>query len=270
MNIKFNDFLFEKLGINDDISRLTDFIMNKINIKNNFKNDIIIKNIDIDFPVKIERITIKFIKMDNKDWKGYFSANKKQIHNTYFNLIIYINKNLKDLNPADLNHELIHAYQFIKNSFSFLYDKTYDLYNTLLNKSSLYDNLSWFKFIIYLCNKKEIAAFYNDSYYNIKEKLKNNKNLNIDDLIEESEFYVNYNYLKDYDIKYEFKKMIEYDKKIIINFIKAYQEKIYHYYTQVDDEFINRFINTYENKINDTIKIYLKYIGRMKTLLKEI
>jgi len=102
----YNNFITEKLGVNDDVIILSDYILNKINNK----EDITLTNIPDNLSFKINEIIIKFI--DSSKYGGWFNSSRSKLTKNGFNLYLSLNKNDNDLKKI-LYHELTHVIKFM-------------------------------------------------------------------------------------------------------------------------------------------------------------
>ncbi|MCK9417474.1 hypothetical protein M0Q97_12610 [Candidatus Dojkabacteria bacterium] len=159
--INYNNFLTEKLGINDDVIKLVDFLIPLIN-----NNEIsITKNIPIT-TFKIYKIVIKYTS-NELITGGFFESRSKLTKDGYI-LYLILNKE-KDI-KSSLYHELTHVIKFQN-----LTNKNIKMLNNDFGyPDKRFDELL---FLLYCVDDSEINAKVAEIYSNIEDEI---KTINID------------------------------------------------------------------------------------------
>lgn len=275
--------LFEKLGYNEEISKLTDYVWNLykkgyriIDLKEYSKNNM---------SIEIDKLYIEDYKDINDDsrMKIYFND---LFYKKYKSVKILVNKSNRPFIPS-MEHELKHLYDFIKNGGEYLKvkDKSKIGYFGLFPNIDKIDKIDIFLKIIYIMEMNEIEAYFHSDIRNYNTNKKKFKNIN--NYIRYSRLRINYLFLKNNNIKDIISKMKYEDKILIIelyNKIKdeiklEYKYKFYIFRDKIKEEiknilfrkeekkytkeeidcFFNKLIKDFERKK----KIYLKYIGKL-------
>ena len=205
---KFNEyFLLEKLGISDEVSKLTNFILN--NLEN--KNIIILKNNLPNLSFKLRKIII-----DHNITKGIYGSFDVEKSNK--NGVLYFHFDKNNITKALIEHECLHAFHFMKMEL----ETTKEYLNKLtnLNKSNKNDNETLKDFILlyYYSSDFEISARIHEFYRKIQNYA--NKD-NFYEILQNSEEYYISNRLKN------------------INLNKLFEN--------VNDSLLNEFFSTFEN-----------------------
>jgi len=208
MQINFNDYLLvEKLGINEDVIKISEIVYKEIKKGNSDikipDNKLGIKKIIIDYS--------KDIEMMGKDIST----------STNDTIVLMINPYLK-INLGMIYHEMNHALQFIKIGKERSKKKLDNLMSmelSMYNPDFQIDILRKFVKFKYYLQKDEIDSYIYNSYYELKRMV--NDNINIDKefkiLIKNTIGYKILNYIKKYDI--DILKSI--DSEILLNFINS-------------------------------------------------
>lgn len=159
MIINYNNFLFEKLGINDDVMSLVNFLLQFI-YQSKDKKLTIAENIP-KTTFKINKIIIEFI--NNKDVDGAFIESRSKLTNKGYDLYLMINKD-SDI-KSNLYHELTHVikYQNLTNKKIKFLAK-----NNITYIDKRFDNLIY---LLYYSDDSEINAKVAEIYSKIEENI---------------------------------------------------------------------------------------------------
>lgn len=269
MITNFNEYINESLGVNNEVKILTDYIYDYLvenhNDKNDIKKKIILKDIKLSLSFKLNKITMIFKKFKNKDKDiiAQFSQlkSKKYDDDTYNLFLIFNTKH--ELYRSVIRHEITHAFQYITLNDFDNYDFKTVAYGRISTHLKYYDKL---KNVMYRCNKIEISAYFNQDVDDLEYQVYELNNTNIDELIEYSNITLNYNLIKNYNIRKETTKFIKKNKEDLIEYLELYYNTLLKKSYIIDDNIIEKFIVDTENLLKEKQKIYLKYIGRLKTI----
>jgi len=208
-----NFILNERLGINDDIIKISNDIYDSILNK---KSDIIAPKNNI----KIEKIHINYFN-DNSSTKASFNINKSNLSK----IILNINTNY-NISVDTIRHELNHALQFLfvgkdKSIRDYSRIKAIESSTFISPKDSqIFQNFLMYK---YFSDKSEINSY----IYNLEYELRDLYNENKDYFLQNYEFFLKtttvysvFEYIKNYDI-YELKQL---DSDILIKYINIIED----------------------------------------------
>jgi len=277
MQIQFNDFLLlEKLGINDDVIKLSEIVYS--NIQNGITEFNLPKN-----KLGINKIIIEYD--NNIDAMG-----KNISDSTKDTIVLNINPNLK-INKGMIYHEMNHVLQFVrigKEKSKKKLDPLMSMELTMFNTDFQIKILKDFIRFNYYLQKDEIDSYVYNSYYELKKYISINKidNENIDKtfsiIIKLTMGYKILNYLKDYNVD-DLKNI---DNKILVNFINTIDKnnKLILKYTLeniesvldtikkglLPSEYQIKNIDTYLNKIKKKQKESIKYLNKKLFRLKDL
>lgn len=293
MILKFK--IFEKLGYNEEVSKLTDYIwkLYKQGEREIDLNEYSKKNMSI----FINKLFIE----DYKDKKN--NARMAALYNNVYykntkNFKITINK-ISRPTIMSLEHELKHMYDFIKKGGDLFRIKDKQLLAHFGDMSVKDDyNVSIFFYIMYIIEMSEIEAYYHGDVRNFKENKKRFKN-DIRKFIKYSRLQDNLNYINENNITDILSKINRKDKNDIINLyyiikkdrkkfynlegfkyrFELFKEKIKEFledmmvlsddYIDYSDNEMDKFYNKFIKEVEKKKKIYLKYIGRLYAYFNE-
>lgn len=216
MIINYKNFIFEKLGVNDDVIKLVNFILPLISDKKNI-------NITENIPkttFKISKINIKFIS--KKDISGAFVESKSKLTKDGFIIFLLLNKN-EDI-KSSLYHELTHVikYQNLTNKNIKMISKNYSYPDRRFDKLLYY---------LYYADDSEINARVAQIYSEIEDHIKDMQHLvnkkdifktYIDGLIYDEDN--NPHMLIEYNIFDDLKNISEKDKIKFFRYITEYDK----------------------------------------------
>ena len=293
----FNLFLIEeKVGINNDVVSLSEYIFS---ILQSNKNKYIITSDD----VKTEKIIIDNIIiniLNNKTGiSGELNIKKSKITNKglYTVINIYGTPNINTI-----YHELNHALQFFYKGKTETLKQVANLKS--FNISGIDVILEKFIYLYYISESTEINSYIAESYIELKDILKNVKNINpkkfnfelvYKEFIRDTISYQHYEILKNYNIEKEFKKLKKvevlaffdlmkdqniffkkYYKKNLINLIKFifknfnYNDRINNYklIDNVDEKY-SVLIKKYNLRFKLKSEIILRKLSKLSAILKD-
>ena len=278
MNFK----LFEKLGRMDDVEKTTDIIWEEY------------KNAPDDKPFEMENITSGDFKI-KKITINHYNDNERDTHMSFLfrskidngDYYIYMTRNTfyKKL-KTELHHELVHAYEYLKvkaNRYN-TPDKSLEPFDRIQTNDEV---LEQFLYIMYLIDSHEIKAFYNESISFIKDNKQ--KFRKFQDILKNTELYKNYQYIKEFNIDvignstsiegfvelyYDIRRnrFLKTENLLTIGF-KYYKNYFLSLFkkkkvTKISDNEIGKFIGKFKKEIEFKKRIYIKYIGRLQTLME--
>jgi len=274
MLIDFEEYLCERLGVNEDVHILSEFLYNKLKDEN--KNKVVIEK---DFPenisFKIKKIIIEF--KSDVDYNASFNKSRSKLTEDGYILYLIFNRegNLMD----NLYHEFTHVIKFDKLTI-----KKIKGFNSNVDASDYFDKKKFKRLIgcIYMSDESEINAAVAEFYSKISKFFKSSNNTNksvlfksyIKNLDRYSDELINYNIFEDLenisdkDKLYFFRKFTkirniykESDNKLLIAYklIKMFildkpDNRITLYYAMCS---LQRFINKQGEKLKlKTHKLY--------------
>jgi hypothetical protein len=282
MITKFN--IFERLGYNDDVSKLAEYIYTqynkkerKIDLREYSKKNLpfFINAIEIDEYYDEENNSP--MSVDFKD--GYYQKTK--------NIILKINI-FYDVKLSSLEHEMKHVYDYLITGGDVSKLNNYKDVGkfTRLVFANVNKNIDDFLRLLYFINQQEITAYYQQDVKIFKEE--KNRYIDIDEYLKNSKLYQIYTYLKNNDMYDLIDSMTEIEKLSIMNisdnidkadiernkvkglkkYVKYLKDKIIkkseeQEYTIYKTEEINNFFNKYVDLFDKQKKEYLRYIGRL-------
>jgi hypothetical protein len=273
----YNEFLYEKIGINDDIEKLSDIIIEKMKNKNYFsyETNYLGKDITIEF----------FLKRIDKTRNAYISVTDKE--NYVFKIV------LKSLDKILIVHELKHLDRMIRTKF-----KRDDFFYT--NRASQFlSKHYWFLFkdklsslifstIFYYSDQDEFESQFHDIYMTIKENLhvnmdKEEKFLLVKNTLINNNMYEYYKYVYENDFNlldwFDSKKScniflndLSLKQKLLRNnmdIIITRKDKIGYWFTSKigkilkNDKSVDESYKKIEKHINDIVKKNYKKLNRL-------
>lgn len=268
---------FEKLGYNEDVAKLTEYVWNEykngnyiIDLSNYSKENL---------PFFINKLELR--EYNDSDDGFTMSALYDDIYyRKTRNFVITINISTEPTISV-MEHELKHMYDYLITGGKYIKLKDAKKTRPLLSIISKNDNINSFLYIIYLIQTTEIAAFYHDDirryksneYEDFKEFLPNSKlnralnnlcEFNISEIISNISksdkidiMYVYYDSFGKYELLDYYGLRLKYE---------TYKKKLLNYFTKkpkYSDEQIDRFFNNIKKDIEIKKKLYRKYIERL-------
>jgi len=199
----YNNFVFEKVGVNDDVIKLSNFISKYIHLKGKVSKEYVINKKDLpdDINLPINKLVIYYepIKKGDKNY-AYLDVRKSKRFKSG-NVEIYIV--LRTLKKSIIYHEINHALQFInlgkykmirKGKMSILYNNIENDFKDKKVKSFLY--------LLYRSDELEVSSNIIQFYGQLKGLMKK--------------------YIKDFKIKFKDKMDNEEMQKYIDKWKKKY------------------------------------------------
>lgn len=224
--------VIEKLGISDDVSKLTEYIYNI------FKGDkLYLTNIPLKLHKPINSITIKTFESEN--YKALFNLSKSKETKKGLDLIFTFQK---DTTKDIIQHEVQHAYQFSiqgkEKSLKKLDDIRSARYSMGLLTGTERDTIiKDFVYLIYFLNDDEIEAFVNETYRNLKELYVSK--IDFYPLLQRTEAYQVCNSIKRYNI---FDRFSYVDKETKVKFFTYFRNEEHRLKKLKKDSFFKRII----------------------------
>jgi len=270
--------ILEKLGVNNDIKSISEYIFNLIK-KNDKETTYIINSDDIELEkIILDKIILK-IKKENENISGYFNIQKSDITEKGLYAIINFH-GAPDIHT--IYHELNHALQFyyIGKTQSLKQLSNLKSFNTKSNNEVIKE----FLYLLYISENSELDSFISESYKKLKNILLSIKEINKDkfnitilfkEFYKDTPSYNHYELLKNYNID---KKFEPFKKEDIVSFIdyienknrfykKYYKKNLFNIIRLIfkelkdykDYKFNNiELIKDIDNKYNNIIKKYNK------------
>lgn len=292
----FNNYLIiEKLGINEEVLKISNIIYDDILIKNSYKN------YQIKLPINklgIEYVFIFFKNHDNN--KASFDIGRSNRNKIY----LWISKDIK-LTVDTIYHELNHAIKFIFVGKENSKKKLFDIKSLRLVKpyiASEHDNiintLIMFK---YYSSREEIDSYLYNSYYqlinpspdsifyNFDKFYTDNFNEFFDLLIRETESYSIFKFISNYNPN-DLKKINHTDLQLYLNivednynFLLKQKRDIYsilravyqiifkkHFISTLDIKIVNidKYIDKLQKEKDESSKYLIKKLYKLYDLIK--
>ena len=280
--------IFEKLGRIESVENITDIVWEEYK-KSSVDKDFVMYDLESkDF--KIKKLTIKhYYDPEVKTFATFTYESHIDKKGNYYVVITMNTDHKKD--KTTLHHELIHAYEFLKVGADMFWSHNKDLEYfarmSIPGETETDKFLDKFLDIMYYINLSEIIAYFNQDIKNFMEKRSRFKN--VDAMIKNSFTYNRYENIKEFDIE----EIRTFNKELVASFIEVYYEirkdklgpknkleefkrwfldKLSIDYGQkikVTDNEIDNFIKKFKEEIEFKKRVYLKYIGRLRTILAE-
>lgn len=265
MTLNFNNFLLERMGYSFENEKITDYIIKYFQKSDDMKE---IEEILIPFEndINLKKVILEFIPYYSKSHGKWASFIPEKSNYNEKGSEIYIIIDPDEITDGNLNHELFHSFEWIKNKGRHLINNEemsiiglYNYFREIKNEKILE-----IIHIFYKLSLPELKAQYNETIYELLNYI--NKDIKI--LIKNSDFFKEYNEIKDYNIR---ELILKLPKKDINEFmsvydlmkgLKEYEEGTVEIRSHTQDE-INNFINILSNIYNYNIKKYKKYIDRL-------
>jgi hypothetical protein len=278
MQINFNKFLiYERLGINEEVLKISKeiFLLIKKGEKNFSidKNSLGIKKIII---LKDNEVPVIGLNFDDS---------------TEDTIVLNLNPRSK-ITEGIIYHELNHTLQFLKigkdKSIKKL-DPLMSLNLTMFDSDFHIKSFENFSKVMYLIQKDEIDSYIYNTYFELLEFFKKNKNSDIDKvfpiILKKTIGYRIFNFLKNYDIN-ELKQI---DNETLLRFINTI-DRNNHLISKHSLNIVSKYkiltsktikpidykiknIDTYLKKIkrkqSESVKYFNKKLIRLQTLIKE-
>jgi len=263
--LNFGNFIIERSGYSTEVEELTTYIINYVENKEDLKN---IEEIDVKIlNIGISKIIIEFkedyAKLNNR-FSSFDQHKSEYIPN---GSIIYLVLDSYKTTHGLLNHELFHAYDWVKNKGKELTSvdemsiiSMYDFFKNDKQISTIID-------VFYSLSSAEVKADFSKIVYEIKN-YELNENETIDNLVKKSDFYQNFYYLKDINLLQLFNDLSELK---LNKFLSAFEllKKLKH--GEEEELFINNsskkeqklFIDNFLKIYNNQIKNYSRYISKL-------
>lgn len=274
--------LNEKLGVSESVQGMTDIIWEKYKNAPEDKTFIMEDIESGDF--KIKRLEIKnYYNENSTTWMTFLWKSKLNENGDYY---VYMSNNtVWKKEKSCLNHELLHAYEYLKKGYNERsYGEDVEYFGNMETDEELLKELL---FIMYCLDLNEIRAFYNESIIFIKENKSRFRRFK--DILKHCSLGWRYNMIKEFDIEklrenenietfikvyYEirreqknisnpkgYKNKFEYYKNLFLTFFELNKEKD----IKITKNEIDAFIRKFKEEIEYKKRIYIKYIGRLKT-----
>jgi hypothetical protein len=196
MILKFNDFLTEKLSYSEDVDIISKNIIKYLYDKESWESLEIIK---IDNPV-IKEVRIQFIdNLSKLGKKSSFNPNKSD----YNDRMIFLEFDPVYITEGLLNHEIFHGWEWLQKGGKNLTNSFQFAIIQLDNYFKDDENISEIIHLFYLMSDAEIRSHFNSDIFEFK-KWKDGKNIlsdeEIDSLIEETDIFENYQFVKKFNL----------------------------------------------------------------------
>jgi len=247
MIVKFNEFfLFEKLGVNAEVEKLTEYILNNLVDK-----DIIVLTENLPkLSFKLKKIIIDFNIEYGLD-ASFDNGKSKRSGELYFHFDrIKISKDL-------IQHECLHAFHFMKLELKKTQDFLDKLNNLHKSNKNNNDKLKDFILLYYYSSNYEISAIVHE--FNRKIESYVNKE-NFYDILKNSEEYYISKKLESIDLNKLFDNVSDSELNLFFSTFENYETKKSPF-SFIKDFFIKKkYVKRNININNKTIK-YQKYFN---------
>lgn len=196
MILKFNQFITERLSYSEDVEIISKIIIEYLYGKENWKSEEVIK---IDNSI-IKEVRIQFIdNLSKLGKKSSFNPNKSD----YNNRMIFLEFDPDKITEGLLNHEVFHGREWIRNGGKHLTNSFQFAIIQLNNYFEEDEIISEIIQLFYLMSDAEIRSHFNSDIFEFK-KWKEDKNTTskeeIDLLIEETDTFQNYQFVKKFNL----------------------------------------------------------------------
>jgi hypothetical protein len=279
--------VFEKLGYSEEVSNLSEYVWNLYK-----KGERIIDLSDYSRRNMSIRIHLLFLEdyKDPNDSRSMVTLHSNVEYRKTKNIEIRINTMFRPT-IMSLEHELKHAYDFIKGGkdyFKMKDSKHLGQFTEIKSENEFTDK---FIYIMYLIQINEIVAYYHSDIRNYKQNKHKFKN-NIRKFIKYSSLNHFYKYINDNDISEIIKNIPREEKNDVMNlyyYINKHDKKYFNLgeerfkfekfkdkirdffkkilnikdYVEYSDEEIDIFYKKFEIEVERKKKVFLKYIGRL-------
>jgi len=269
--------IYEKLGYNEEVSKLADYVWDLYK-QGEREIDLIEyckKNMSVQF-------NTLYLEDDNSNAVNGIMYVDRDFYNETSNNKIVINNSHKPT-KSRIEHELKHIWDYIKGVKQ-LKDDEKLIYFKNININDEY--VKSFIKIIYFIERVEIEAYFQQDIRYYKDN--KNKFKNFDAFFKRSYLQRIYKFISEFDINYIVDNISEVKKQAIINmyynnikdnesynaerfdsFLKKCRKYISNIFKKDDnvkiysDEEINKFFDKFKKEVEYKKKVYLKYIGRL-------
>lgn len=219
MILKFNEFLIERLSYSEDVEIISKVIIEYLYSKENWESEEVIK---IDNGV-IKEVRIQFIdNLSKLGKKASFNPNKSD----YNNHMIFLEFDPDEITEGLLNHELFHAFEWIKKGGKHLTNSFQWSIIQLDNYFQEDETISEIIHLFYLMSDAEIRSHFNADIFEFKRWKEENptSKKEIDLLIEETETFQNYQFVKSFNLNEYLNKL---NTEKLDEFISAVEQMKY-------------------------------------------
>lgn len=191
MILKFNQFITERLSYSEDVEIISKSIIEYLYGKENWKSEEVIK---IDNSV-IKEVRIQFIENLSK---SSFNPNKSD----YNNRMIFLKFDPDKITEGLLNHEVFHGWEWIQNKGKHL---TNSFEFSIIQLDDYFEDdeiISEIVHLFYLMSDAEVRSNFNSDIFEFKryKEDKNPSKEEIDILIEETDTFQNYQFVKKFNL----------------------------------------------------------------------
>ena len=311
----FDDFILETLGINLDVKTLSDYIYNKISssidskIITIFDNEVKTEKIVIDkIIIKIFNNKLKMSDDEKYNTVSVFRIDKSELTEKGLYAVIEC-YGIPTI--YTIYHELNHALQFyyVGKQNSERRANRLKSFNIISDKLE-FKKMQDFVIMYYISEDSEINSFISEDYKRLKDKLLQSKNINdnifkkdfkntfYDEIfkqyIKNTESYIHYQQLKDYDIYEELKNVSKSDMisffnavedesiflkkfyknnfwnkiRLIINNINNFDNKRIEFVDNIDDRY-NSLMKKYDNRFKTKSNLIFNKLTKLYDILKD-
>lgn len=198
MILKFNRFISEKLSYSDDVESISDYLIQYLEDKEEWNDEEIIK---INNP-NIKEVRIQFDEsVSVPSFVPYKSDFNKRM--------IFLRFNPNEITHGNIHHEVFHGFDWIKSQGN---DLTKSFEWAIINLDEYFEDddiLSKIVHTFYLMSDAEIKSNFNQDIFVFKKYVGKNAltKKDVDSLIEETETFENYQFVKNFNLNQELNKL---------------------------------------------------------------
>jgi hypothetical protein len=264
--LKFNEFLIERLSYSEDVEIISKSVIEYLYDKKNWESEEVIK---IDNPV-IKEVRIQFIdNLSKLGKKASFNPNKSN----YNNHMIFLEFDPDEITEGLLNHEVFHGFEWIKNKGKHLTNSFQWSIIQLDNYFEEDEIISEIIHLFYLMSDAEIRSHFNADIFEFKiwkedNNMPSEKEINL--LIEETETFQNYEFVKKFNLSEYLNKLIP---EKLDEFISAVEQMEYMKDGEESEIILKRFSDLERNRFMQKLNIIhkqqsekiTKYLGKLIT-----
>lgn len=269
MILKFNQFFLERLSYSEEVQAISKTVIDYLYSQENWQSEEVIK---IDNPV-IKEVRIQLV--DNLK-KSSFVPSKSD----YTNGMIFLEFDPDEITEGLINHEVFHGWEWIKNKAKQLTNSFEWSIIQLDNYFSQDETISEIIHLFYLMSDAEIRSNFNADIFEFK-RFKEDKNAlskqEIDLLIEQTETFQNYQFVKKFNLDQHLNKLSSQKLDEFISAVKQTEhmkdgeeaELVLKRFSDLErDRFLQKLNSIYQKQSQKLSKYLAKLIAHFKLLIK--
>lgn len=269
MILKFNQFFLERLSYSEEVQTISKTVIDYLYSQENWQSEEVIK---IDNPV-IKEVRIQLV--DNLK-KSSFVPSKSD----YTNGMIFLEFDPDEITEGLINHEVFHGWEWIKNKAKQLTNSFEWSIIQLDNYFNQDETISEIIHLFYLMSDAEIRSNFNADIFEFK-RFKEDKNAlskqEIDLLIQQTETFQNYQFVKKFNLNQHLNKLSSEKLDEFISAVKQTEhmkdgeeaELVLKRFSDLErDRFLQKLNSIYQKQSQKLSKYLAKLITHFKLLIK--